>query len=382
MNNFESNPLYTGISIVAENVTSLSTQTIFYLNTFGKHYKSDKGDVVMQPRASLILTDPTQRSLNIPGRKSNIFQLIAETFWVASGSSRVTGYLSEFLPRAVNYSDDGVNWRGAYGGRLFEIDAYNRTRMDDIVDMLVESPMTRQAYVSIFESEYDLPAGLKKHYKLDSTKDVPCNLGMNFWVMPEDNTLNVEVFQRSGDIFWGTGSINFFEFSFILEMVLSAVNLKNKEQGKPLLKMGTYCQRVTNLHYYPDNIGKQVDDVVLNYQTTYNDNNDKDTMKLQDTSIFNMRGFSEDLLIYCEQNIMNLGTGGKLVEDSVDELSTEWSIEKSPSNTLYVYAKTVEQYLFNKHFGKNAPNFDVSIYSESPVLLQAIRDCKYTKFDI
>lgn len=56
------------------------------------------------------LTDPLKRHLNLVGRKSNIFQLIGETLWVLSGSGKVTGYLETLMPRAPQYSDDGVVW--------------------------------------------------------------------------------------------------------------------------------------------------------------------------------------------------------------------------------------------------------------------------------
>lgn len=366
-----------GASIAANNITDLSTNAIAHLKRVGLHYKSDKGDVVMHPRMELILTNPYQRSLNIKGRKSNIFQLIAETLWIVSGSDRVTGYLSEFLPRAVNYSDDGTTWRGGYGPRLFP-------QLNELSKMISDSPMTRQAYISIFDSERDLPSGLKKHYGLDSTKDVPCNVGMNFWVMPEANTLNLEVIQRSGDIFWGTGSINLFEFSFILELILVDVNWQNKALMQPELEMGSYCQRVTNLHYYPNNIGGQVEDIVDYHYEHRGDtqaSRSDDKIRISPTRIGYVQEFCKDFIEYCEVMLIPNGSPKPETSLTVEKLCTRWNIEIDTKNTIYVYAKLVEQYLTFKHTGKDADHFE-GLFEHCPSLLEAVLDCKYTKFSI
>jgi hypothetical protein len=110
-----------------------------------------------------------KRHLSLAGRKSNIFQLVGETIWVLSGSGKVTGYLETLMPRAPQYSDDGVVWRAAYGPRLF---AYNQ--LTDVIKFFErDGKMTRRAVVSIFFPEYDTFTQLEKEGLSDS-KDFSC----------------------------------------------------------------------------------------------------------------------------------------------------------------------------------------------------------------
>lgn len=60
---------------------------------------------------------PTERVVLMPHRKNNIFAQVAETLWVIQGRSDMD-YLTHYLPRAIDFSDDGKTWRAAYGPRL------------------------------------------------------------------------------------------------------------------------------------------------------------------------------------------------------------------------------------------------------------------------
>lgn len=249
--------------ITSNNVNTLVRETMCLINEVGTRYNSPKGEVVFLPRVTLQLKDPENRVLNLEGRKSNIFQLIAETFWVCSGSTRVTGFLEKFLPRASLYADDGVNWRGAYGGRLFSTlglgrGMANESAFENVYRVLQEDILSRQGYVSIFDNNKDLPEMIQLQLiNTNKSKDVPCNTSMCFWVDPSTMELNLDLFQRSGDIFWGTGSINLFEFSFMHELMFTWLKVDHPE-----LKLGSYNHNVINLHYYPNNIGTQLNDII------------------------------------------------------------------------------------------------------------------------
>lgn len=63
------------------------------------------------------LTRPVERVVTVPGRANNVFAQIAETLWVLAGRNDLA-FLSRYLPRAADFSDDGSTWRAAYGPRV------------------------------------------------------------------------------------------------------------------------------------------------------------------------------------------------------------------------------------------------------------------------
>src|SRR6185369_16207852 len=65
----------------------------------------------------ITLLKPEQREIMLPGRKHNVAAQIAETMWVLAGRNDIE-WLSHYLPRAKDYSDDGKIWRAGYGPRL------------------------------------------------------------------------------------------------------------------------------------------------------------------------------------------------------------------------------------------------------------------------
>ena len=369
--------LHKGLLLESNNISCLARNAMLNIDQNGFHYGSDKGAVKMHPRVSLTLTDPRQRSLNIPGRISNIYQLIAETFWVVSGGEDVDNYLSVFLPRALDFSDDGKTWRGAYGGRIF---SGEYPAIQQVADLIANSPMTRQAWLPIFDPSLDLPKSLKDVYDLDFSKDIPCNVGMNFWVSPFDNKLNVDVIQRSGDIFWGTGSINLFEFSFIHELVLNHINKKLKESGKAssCLGLGSYCQRVTNLHYYPNNsnIADQLEDIKRK-PIVIDSDFPMDTGTVEENTLSAYRGAAQ-----CIVALVEVIKEGGMPKDELLEMCESWFCVPQ-NDTFLLYAAVTLQYTLKKFLGDECPNLlNKGMFVNHQALLASIMASKYTKFTI
>src|SRR5690348_6824007 len=85
--------------------------------TEGKHL-SVRGSHTRELRNRLtVLERPQERCLVTPRRRNNIFATIAETMWVLAGRNDLA-FLTRYLPRAQDFSDDGQIWRAAYGPRL------------------------------------------------------------------------------------------------------------------------------------------------------------------------------------------------------------------------------------------------------------------------
>lgn len=157
------------------------------------------------------LQKPTERYLVTPPRKASLAAQIAETMWVLAGRDDVE-FISHYLPRAIDFSDDGRTWRGAYGARLRSWPHSDGS--DDVADQiswvvehLKKDPASRRATLSIFDPIKDQAPG----------KDIPCNDWIDF--KSRLGYLDMHVALRSNDLIWGWSGINQFEWSALLEIV-------------------------------------------------------------------------------------------------------------------------------------------------------------------
>jgi len=181
----------------------------------------------------IILDAPWQREVLAPHRHVNIAAQIAETMWVLAGRNDVE-FLSHYLPRAVDFSDDGKVWRGAYGPRLRAWGGWpSKTggpgdQIKHIVDVLNADRTSRRAVVSIYDPKRDSAPG----------KDIPCNDFLSF--ISRDGFLHLSVFVRSNDLIWGWSGINAFEWSALQEIVAGLLGLN----------VGNLVFNTTSLHVY------------------------------------------------------------------------------------------------------------------------------------
>lgn len=101
--------------------------------------------------AIIELSNPRARHVQLHGRKNNIFATVAETFWVMAGMDVLDPYMSTYLPRAKDYSDDGVTWYGAYGVRMHEHD-----QVQSVINTFKNEGLdTRRAVLSIYHADKD-----------------------------------------------------------------------------------------------------------------------------------------------------------------------------------------------------------------------------------
>lgn len=151
-----------------------------------------------------VLSHPQERCLFVPHRGNNVIATLAETLWVMAGRADVD-WLSTFLPRAIDFSDDGVSWRGGYGPRLRHWNGVDQVAQ--VRRLLLEEQTTRRAVMSIFDPGQDFI----------SSKDIPCNNWLHWLV--RDGRLNLTIAVRSNDLMWGFSGINSFEWSVLQEMM-------------------------------------------------------------------------------------------------------------------------------------------------------------------
>lgn len=197
------------------------------------------------------ISNPLVREITIPGRNWLKVLPYAESLWIASGRNDMA-YISHYLPRMIDFSDDGVTMRGGYGPRYrdynggvadYNIETLN-VRQKGSVDQLryvVEcfkaDAETRRAVISFgdpMKDDFDKDGRLKK------SKDIPCTRELHFIKQSGAHKLDLIARMRSNDLIWGASAINIFNYTFMQEYVAAILGMD----------IGNYYHIVDNLHYY------------------------------------------------------------------------------------------------------------------------------------
>ena len=83
----------------------------------GEELGSRKGERVLERlHQQITLTEPWDRYPRLGLRKASLPAQIAESMWILAGRNDVE-WLSYYLPRAAEFSDDGETRRGGWSGR-------------------------------------------------------------------------------------------------------------------------------------------------------------------------------------------------------------------------------------------------------------------------
>jgi thymidylate synthase len=295
---------------------------------WGKRLIVKEKEIVEITPYHITISNPNRRILTVPFRYNNIAATIAETFWVFAGRDDLK-FLSFFLPNAIDYSDDGLTWRGAYGPRLRN---FSQDQIEKVILALQKDFSTRQAIITIggfWNSDYDPNV---------ETKDRPCTMFIQFLI--RDNKLNCHVYQRSADVLWGLFNINIFEWTFLQEVINSILGTE----------LGQYYHTVTSLHYYTDK--EQRINKILDYHLQYNVYDDGKLLAEQ-TSIQSFKSlddFYEDI-----NNCMRII---ELVIEENGSIVIDYQTIKSSG--LRDYLRVVISYIFAKKF---------SLFQEAYVIL-------------
>ncbi len=170
---------------------------------------------------------PTERVLFHAGRDANPIFHLMESIWMLAGRKDV-GFLQQFNSTIGQYSDDGKSFNAAYGYRWRH--HFGRDQLVDVIELLRKDPNTRQAVIQMWDSD-DLTK---------DTKDKACNTQIVFDT--RGGVLNMAVFNRSNDLWWGAYGANVVHFSILQEVVAASVGLP----------VGVYRQISNNLHLYTD----------------------------------------------------------------------------------------------------------------------------------
>lgn len=213
----------------------------------GTTVESRNGTTLELLMQQITLENPvSQKEITAPGRKVSLPAQIAETMWILAGRNDVD-WLSHYLPRAKDFADDGMHWRGGYGPRLRKwgesLESWQEyDQLAYIVDLLKLDPETRRAVFTIYNPAVDNEPG----------KDIPCNNWVHF--IPRNGVLHGHVAIRSNDLFWGWSGINAFEWTSLLQVV----------SGLTGMKAGSLTFSISSLHLYERHWAKAEEIIKLN----------------------------------------------------------------------------------------------------------------------
>ncbi|ANF54269.1 MULTISPECIES: thymidylate synthase [Brevundimonas] len=151
-----------------------------------------------------LIEHPQERFPFLPGRLGDPFALVAECLWVLAGRNDLD-WLIHYLPRAAQFSDDGMVWRAGYGPRLRDWQGVDQ--LAEVFRLLSTDHATRRAVMSLFDPGSDF----------GTSQDIPCNNWLSWLIRDGRLLLNVAV--RSNDAMWGFSGINAFEWSVLQELL-------------------------------------------------------------------------------------------------------------------------------------------------------------------
>lgn len=219
--------------LTVRNVHEALPRALQLLLEHGVQRDSRNGPVLQAPwPVSTVYEQPCERVLFWPRRDANPFFHLYESLWMLAGRRDVAGPV-RYAQNMKNYSDDGVNYHGAYGFR-WRKHFYRRNRDIDqltaIAHILNENPEDRRCILQMWDPVEDLG---------QEGKDFPCNTTATFQ-RDAEGKLHLVVFCRSNDIIWGAYGANAVHFSMLLEYMASWIGCS----------VGTYTQVSVNWHAY------------------------------------------------------------------------------------------------------------------------------------
>lgn len=363
--------------IVGSSVNELNDKAYELLLNSGKETGNrnveSMGNIHVEYDVNCVLTNPMNRHLVLNGRKSNIFALIGESIWVLAGRQDMD-YLSEFLPRARDFSDDGHTWYSSYGARLFEYG-----QIDNIIHHFKNDGLyTRRATATIYHPNKDTASSLVSRTGKDFSKDISCNQWLNFWV-DNTNRLNMKVIQRSGDAIWGAMSINLTEFSMLHELIFNQV-----QSLYPEVKMGTYNHSISNFHIY-EATSQQAKDVLeleQNYTEFWND-----------IPLLTPIGSQQQIRdFFFELSECVLSSEELDVTSKIEDIFNKYEVPIH-NNILFLYVYFSQLFIFNKRLGFKGKTRNPSVFetdneiineflkNENSDYLEALRKSSFRNFE-
>lgn len=157
--------------------------------------------------------------------RGKLFSALGELFWYFSKTNDLD-FISYYLPKYKNESEDGKTVYGGYGPRFFNKNGIDQ--IENVIQLLKAKKTTRRAVIQIFDA-IDL-TDLNR-------KEVPCTCTMQFFIRNEK--LHMFTTMRSNDAFIGLPH-DIFVFTLLQEIIARDLSVE----------LGEYSHAVGSLHLY------------------------------------------------------------------------------------------------------------------------------------
>lgn len=178
----------------------------------------------------LEIEEPSIKDIYLPMRNFSKKYLMKELNWYWTGNNDVN-YIGEVAKMWYDISDDGKTSNSAYGYIIHK--KYERDQLMEIYELLKKDSYSRRAILNISD------ALLHKQ----NTKDYQCTIALQFLI--RDNKLNMTVFMRSNDIYFGLPYDSIY-FMTIQDWLAKKLNVK----------IGSYTHHATSMHMYKSDVDK------------------------------------------------------------------------------------------------------------------------------
>src|SRR6185437_7879018 len=185
--------------------------------------KPSRGAATESTGALLKITNPRARLSRTEGR-GLLFSCLGELLWYLAKSNSVQ-FISYYVPKYSEESDDGRTVHGGYGPRLFNMRGINQ--IQNVISLLKERPDSRRAVIQLFDA-----ADIARQHK-----DVPCTCTLQF--MRRGQRLHMFTTMRSNDAFMGLPH-DVFAFTMLQEIIARTLGVE----------LGEYSHAVGSLHLY------------------------------------------------------------------------------------------------------------------------------------
>ena len=224
------------------NVNQLFYTAALAMAESGVRESSRNGDVTVFHTP--VLTEfvrPCERVLFSKSRKANPFFHLAEAFWMLAGREDAH-FLDQFVADfGARYAEDDGILHGAYGYRWRH--AFTHDQIDEVVEVLIKNPTSRQAVIQMWSAELDLNQRFR---------DIPCNTHIYFRI--HDSKLDMTVCCRSNDLVWGLFGANAVHFSILMEYLAHRLEVRVGSMFVLSNNLHTYDfnAHLINLNEYPE----------------------------------------------------------------------------------------------------------------------------------
>lgn len=195
----------------------------------------------------LVLKDITKNVVSVRGISPSY--LFGEMIWYFTGLGS-TWFISQFSKFWEKISDDGITANSAYGYLMQNAFGFNQ--IEKVIEILSKDPDSRRAKINL-----NTP-----HRKVDSTKDEPCTMFLQFMI--RNGKLHCTAVMRSNDIWFGFP----YDVAFFIE-------LQKYIADRLGVAYGEYTHFVCSLHMY-DKDAEKIAAIVENpvsVPVTYNRDN-------------------------------------------------------------------------------------------------------------